>query len=292
MSPQPPTTFAIAGLYARQDDTEDTQVSLKQLRFRRAPVDSATVTEQGFVGSHGEWHRTAAGKHAAQIRSGGQDTTVNERAVLVQIADAHETATGDKIAEVDPKASWGENILLVGPSTFHTHEDVCIGDRFTSSSGLVLEVASPRKPCAEVDVLLGKGSRRRSAATGTAGIFCRVLTPGCLSREHSFTHSRPNGIVTEWTLERTSSLIYGDATHPKYPIYKPTVGPGGNWTAARVEMERLLRDAPGFAMYAWGDEIRRGIREEEAQRSQTRCRVAAAFSVAAAALGVAVWMRK
>ena len=123
--------------------------------------------------------------------------------------------------------------------------NVCVGDRF-SSGKLVLEVSSPRRPCANVDNKHGrrynqKCPRAHTAREGLAGWFCRVIVPGELAAGDTLrlTH-RP---YPEWTLQHISNMVYSNATNARYDI--------SSWPGTKEELVKLTNHMPELALYEW-----------------------------------------
>ena len=73
---------------------------------------------------------------------------------------------------------FGENLVIEGLD----NRDVCAGDRFHLSGGVMLEATSARIPCNTFSARMGdpKFAKRYSVAA-RPGIYCRVLTGGVLA---------------------------------------------------------------------------------------------------------------
>ncbi len=75
---------------------------------------------------------------------------------------------------------FGENLVIEGLD----NRDVCAGDRFYLSGGVVLEATSARIPCNTFSARMGDPKfAKRYMAAGRPGIYCRVLVPGTISPE-------------------------------------------------------------------------------------------------------------
>lgn len=123
----------------------------------------------------------------------------------------------------------GEQVLVDGIDA----DTVCVGDQFSSTSGLVIQVQFPRLPCFRVDhrykveVPEGtpplrsgqKGTVRQYVATnGRGGFFCSVKTPGEVGGGDQWRLlARPH---PDWTMERLSRICYGET--PVHMTWKGT----------------------------------------------------------------------
>ncbi|MBO9096623.1 MULTISPECIES: MOSC domain-containing protein [unclassified Rhizobium] len=76
-----------------------------------------------------------------------------------------------------PPGLFGENVVIDGLD----NTSVAVGDRFVAGD-LVLEVTSPRIPCATFAAKMGDPKFvKRYMNAGLPGIYCRVLKPASLS---------------------------------------------------------------------------------------------------------------
>ncbi|WP_377298586.1 MOSC domain-containing protein [Rhizobium sp. SGZ-381] len=79
---------------------------------------------------------------------------------------------------------FGENLVIGGLD----NRDVCAGDRFYLSGGVVLEATSARIPCNTFSAHMGDAKfAKRYMAAGRPGIYCRVFVPGTVSRDEAVT---------------------------------------------------------------------------------------------------------
>ena len=95
------------------------------------------------------------------------------------------------------------------------HEDFTTMTKRRARGMLVIEVASPRRPCSSVDKRHGRtftihGSRAYCARTGFGGVLFRVIKEGTL-REGDLLEltARPH---PTWNLNRVSALLYGSTS--------------------------------------------------------------------------------
>jgi MOSC domain-containing protein YiiM len=73
---------------------------------------------------------------------------------------------------------FGENLVIEGLD----NRDVCAGDRFQLSGGVVLEATSARIPCNTFAARMGDATfAKRYVAAARPGIYCRVLISGAMS---------------------------------------------------------------------------------------------------------------
>lgn len=73
---------------------------------------------------------------------------------------------------------FGENLVIEGLD----NRDVCAGDRFHLSGGVVLEATSARIPCNTFEARMGDAKfAKRYATAARPGIYCRVLISGAMS---------------------------------------------------------------------------------------------------------------
>ena len=220
--------------------------------FHREKVASATAVRldrDGIVDSH-EYHRTEDNLKEIEKSGGTPAANVGERGFLVQSLPQIEQLCKDfpEFSEsMSVPCAWGENATV---STLAC-TNVCVGDAFHvfGPDGrkrlLELEVASPRRPCSNVDKRHGKrynqrGVRAHTARTGLGGWFFRVLVEGdimegdtllCVRQAHGFPLvssllakncvfsrrlvSRPN---PAWLLSRVAHLVYSEAVNGNYDI--------------------------------------------------------------------------
>ena len=120
--------------------------------------------------------RALAGERALMCQS-----PQNIEALCQQFPSLRESFCSDQ--------AWAENLRVDGLDCAH----LCVGDTFDvvgrdgQRRALQLEVASPRRPCSNVDKRHGKiytqgGVRSYTSRTGTAGWFFRVLAEGELAQ--------------------------------------------------------------------------------------------------------------
>jgi MOSC domain-containing protein YiiM len=77
-----------------------------------------------------------------------------------------------------PPGTFGENLVIEALD----NRDVCAGDRFHLSGGVVLEATSARIPCNTFSARMGDATfAKRYRAAGRPGIYCRVLNGGTLA---------------------------------------------------------------------------------------------------------------
>jgi MOSC domain-containing protein YiiM len=100
-----------------------------------------------------------------------------EQAVYVEGAVTLEW-WGEQLGRPIPPGIFGENIVIDGLD----NRDVCVGDRFVLSGGVVLEATSARIPCNTFSARMGdpKFAARYSAAA-RPGFYCRVIMPGAVA---------------------------------------------------------------------------------------------------------------
>jgi hypothetical protein len=277
------------------------------------------LTRRCFVTSLGiadslEWARESAATLPEQDVAG--------RAVLLQ-CEAHNDevlrfgATAEGLTQALPAkiggGMWGENVLVSAGTTTcggkPAAATLCVGDVLERTGGrrkkraagagvgghVRLQIASPRRPCSNVDAQFGRayggnGVRAMCARTGSAGFFWRVLEEGelgdgcapCLAALASSRLSasprapaacsdflgvieRPN---PQWSLSRVSELLYGiegaaDAAAYRIPGRGTAVtkGTGGGAAAVRAawrgsEAElRELAALPELASLEWKNEF-------------------------------------
>jgi MOSC domain-containing protein YiiM len=156
--------------------------------FHRERQASVRLDRDGIVDSH-EYHRTEGNLKEIRQSGGTPAANVGERAFCVQSLPQIDQLCRDfpEFSEsMTVPCAWGENATISGPLDCTT---VCIGDVFHVfgpggvKRSLELEVASPRRPCSNVDKRHGKrynqrGVRAHTARTGLAGWFYRVLEEG------------------------------------------------------------------------------------------------------------------
>lgn len=124
-------------------------------------------------------------------------------------------------AAIEPGA-FGENFTLAGA----LEDEVCIGDRFQSASGVVVQITQPRQPCYK---LARKHNHKEIIPLvhqfGFSGFYLRVLSPGRVQAGDSFQLiARPN-----------PQLSVRDTFWAKFAPDAP------------AELVRLLADAEGIS---------------------------------------------
>ena len=119
-------------------------------------VDTAEVTSDGLVGD-GHDHE----KHRRP-----------DRAVLIQDLELIEELAAEGYV-VGP-GIMGENITVRGVNV----QRLAVGDRLRFQEGMVVELASVRKPCYVLDAI---HPDLKDAVVGRCGFLCRVVEPGVLS---------------------------------------------------------------------------------------------------------------
>ena len=193
MAPPPQLEGEVLSLWRRDKEKNSEHDKAKELCygiFHRERVTSGTavtLATAGMVDSH-EYHRTEGNLEEIKKSGGTPDANVGERAFLVQSLPQIEQLCKDypdfKEGMSQPCA-WGENATV---STLAC-TNVCVGDVFHvfgpdgTKRALELEVASPRRPCSNVDQRHGKrynqsGVRAHTARTGLGGWFYRILQEG------------------------------------------------------------------------------------------------------------------
>lgn len=193
MASVPPLEGQILSLWRRDKDRNSDHKQAGELSygvFHREQVPSDTLVKldkEGIIDSH-EYHRTEDNHKEIEKSGGTAAVNVGERAFLVQSLPQIEQLCRDfpEFSEtMSVPCAWGENATVSGPLACTT---VCVGDVFhvfgpDGKRSLELEVASPRRPCANVDKRHGKrynqrGVRAHTARTGLGGWFFRVLVEG------------------------------------------------------------------------------------------------------------------
>ena len=207
--------------------------------------DRVMVEAEGMVESQ-EWHR-APGKadyyDAAPSARG-------ERAILIQSA-SHIAQLCEQFPELkeglEEAGAFGENLLCAGERM--DARNVHVGDVFSvEGSTLLLQAASPRRPCGNVDLRHGKrfgqqGVRAYCARTGCGGTFFRVLRAGAVGQGSrlrlEYTHSAQRR--SHWSMARLSEVLYGEADS-RYRVPR--------WRGSRAELRALCAE-PALAEVEW-----------------------------------------
>ena len=141
-------------------------VELSGRRHRTAIEKVATVrsVKVGPGGLAGD--RVASTKH-----HGGPD-----QAVYAYAVEDYAWWSSELGRELVP-ATFGENLTIAGIES----ASLFIGDRLRIGADVVLEVTSPRIPCATLSARIGDaGFVRRFAAAGRPGPYLRVISVGAL----------------------------------------------------------------------------------------------------------------
>ncbi len=134
--------------------------------FRKAPVLGGTpikLTELGLEGDQQTEHLDSTGK---RIHGGVEKA-------LYFYPREHLGRWVQDLGYVVVPGDFGENVTVDGP----LEADVYIGDRWRWGDAVV-EVTSPRRPCAKLTMLRGPDAARIMMATGRCGWYCKVITPG------------------------------------------------------------------------------------------------------------------
>lgn len=193
----PPLEGQVLSLWRRDKERNSAHQQANELSygvFHRERVTSGTAVrldQAGIVDSH-EYHRTEGNLKEIKQSGGTPDANVGERAFLVQSLPQIDQLCRDfpEFSEsMSAPCAWGENATVSGPLAC---TNLCVGDVFHvfgpggGKRTLELEVASPRRPCSNVDQRHGKrynqrGVRAHTARTGLAGWFYRVLEEGDLA---------------------------------------------------------------------------------------------------------------
>lgn len=205
--------------------------------FSRKEVSHVEVGPSG-VATSVDWH-VKPKQLAVQAPGAPPTTRFPERAVLSQstanLAALCESFPAARATLLGP-ASFGENMLLEGGGV-----DVdCVGDVLAVvgpggvGRGTLLQVASPRRPCSQVDQAHGQqynasGVRQKCVMTGLSGTLYRVLAPGSVHVGDCLVlQDRPH---PSWTLHRVASLLYGS------PVFSPSTV--ASWRGTAAELDEL-----------------------------------------------------
>jgi len=285
--PLPHLEAAVSGIFTRAThpcDLGPSEVPRSTLERERV-LDGQPVVV-GALGLNGSMET-----HRSPFRAGLYGITKEisgERAVLAHCAadlhllsDAYDVSMGKKQGggpayqqQLGPLAqplldsfvggAFGENLFLDGGTDFHAGK-ICVGDEFGIRRGgvegnLRLQVTSPRRPCARVDMRHGKtytwkGVRAYSAAKALVGFFMRVLAPGDVQDgDVLYLAARPN---PDWTLARVASLCY---SHPtalmKYAQRRPPCPDllREEWMGTQYELKELA-SLPELAIHEWKENL-------------------------------------
>eukprot|EP00538_Stauroneis_constricta_P006702 CAMPEP_0119552260 /NCGR_PEP_ID=MMETSP1352-20130426/5310_1 /TAXON_ID=265584 /ORGANISM="Stauroneis constricta, Strain CCMP1120" /LENGTH=411 /DNA_ID=CAMNT_0007598463 /DNA_START=121 /DNA_END=1355 /DNA_ORIENTATION=+ len=213
--------------------TEEQQAAMQYFRWKFPPIDdndnnedskclsrvrrhaSEFVPKRGLVGLNQEFWNTL--------------NHVEGRDILIQCKESYDALLqtkpfGDYLRQhyVDKNVNkdqehhyydhptFGEQVIVEGMQS----SQICIGDVFEiSSSGLQIQVASPRVSCCNIDkkhksAFGSQGIRRYSTAEGHAGWFVRVLRGGQLRDGDTLrriAHPHP-----KWNLVNISQAMFGE----------------------------------------------------------------------------------
>ena len=212
-------------------------------------LDEVSQVEAGGMADSREWHRSPD-KGASRYEH-ESDKVKGERAILIQ-SESHIATLCEEFPQFSDSfkapGAFGENVLARG-ATFDAKQ-LRLGDVFAvQDSTLLLQVTSPRRPCANVDIRHGKmygskGVRAFCARTGCAGTFFRVLRPGTLRKGAvlSLKFRQPQGhLGAEWSLYRLSHELYATANASYFVPH---------WTGTRSDLRALCAE-PLLAEVEW-----------------------------------------
>ncbi len=100
-----------------------------------------------------------------------------EQAVYVYTSADYDHWRAELVRDLPP-GEFGENLTIEGPSS----ADLAVGDRLQVGADVVLEVTSPRIPCATFQAHLGEEHWvKRFLAARRPGVYCRVVQTGQVS---------------------------------------------------------------------------------------------------------------
>lgn len=101
----------------------------------------------------------------------------SEQAVYIEGAETLSWWTSEFQRDLTP-GLFGENLVVEGLE----NGNVCAGDRFVFSGGVVLEATSPRVPCSTFTAHMSDPKMaKRYMAAARPGIYCRVIAGGTIS---------------------------------------------------------------------------------------------------------------
>lgn len=162
---------------------------------------------------------------ADPVHHGGSD-----KAICVYPA-AHYTSwskeLGAEVAEVAGPGGFGENLTVS-----LAEDEVSIGDRFRSDSGLVLQVTQPRVPCWKLARRWGiKDMGVRVIEHARSGWYFRVRAPGTIRAGE--TLERILSPHEEWTVARAHRVYHGVKNDPACALELAQVPPlSAEWRAS------------------------------------------------------------
>lgn len=160
-------------------------VSIGEASPTAAKLSGATGIDKRSV--DGSVHVGRLGLHGDTIcdleRHGGTD-----QAVYVYGSEDYDWWSAELGRTLRP-GTFGENLVLEPLSC----REILVGDRFTIGE-LVLEVTSPRIPCATFAERMGDATfPRRFQKAGRPGFYCRVLSEGAVGRGDTVEFERYRG---------------------------------------------------------------------------------------------------
>jgi MOSC domain-containing protein YiiM len=237
--------------------------------FNRVAESSLNITVLEGVAESLDWQKTSAASKYFPLKPRS-----NDRAVLFQ-STKHYSELRERFPQFSSSLTevraptpektivqmFAEQVLVDSSLNCDT---VCLGDVFITSSGLELEVTSPRLPCAAVDTVHGNmygtaGVRQICATNGLAGFFCRVLQAGTLgSGDKLRLKCRPH---PQWTMRRLSLMVFGE-TDARYKVLR--------WPGTVEEMALLCHPATGLAESNWRERLVPLLKQATVRKSRER----------------------
>ena len=133
--------------------------------IRKSPVLGGGLLFLGRNGLEGDQQTDHLSANGQRIHGGP------EKAVYMY-PRSHYTDWVAELGTVLVPGDFGENLTI--DDALET--DVCVGDRFRWGEAL-LEVTSPRRPCAKLNMLRGPGTSEAMMKNGRSGWYCRVVQP-------------------------------------------------------------------------------------------------------------------
>lgn len=134
---------------------------------------------------------------------------------------------GEAVSEIAGPGGFGENLTVSS-----TEDEVSIGDRFGSDSGLVLEVTQPRVPCWKLARRWGvKDMGVRVIEHARSGWYFRVRALGTIRAGETLERlDRPHA---EWTVARAHRVYHSAKDDPAAALELAQVPPlSGEWRAS------------------------------------------------------------